>query len=173
MRESFGAAQDERALPEITEGERREDEREPGDADGPAPEVAHVGVEGLAAGDGEDDDAEDGHPAEAVVREVERAPVGRHGGEDDGVADNLFDAERADREKPDHHHRPEQPSDLTAPAPLDREEAEQDHARQRDNERVELRRGHVQPFDCAQHRDRRRDHPVAEEERGARRGRAM
>ncbi len=75
VRERGGVAEDERALPQVREEEAGEDEREPGEADGPDAEVPHVGVERLAARDREDDHAEDGEPAEAVVGEVERAPV--------------------------------------------------------------------------------------------------
>ncbi len=55
---SLGSDEHERALAEVVEDERRHDEREPREADGPRAEVAHVGVERLAAGDGEDDGAE-------------------------------------------------------------------------------------------------------------------
>ena len=48
-----------RRLPEVVEQQGGHDEREPGEADGVAAEVAHVGIERLAAGDDEDDAAED------------------------------------------------------------------------------------------------------------------
>ncbi len=52
-------AEEESALAEVVEGEGWEDEVEPCAADGVWAEVAHVGVEGFAAGDGEEDAAED------------------------------------------------------------------------------------------------------------------
>ena len=45
--------------------------------------------------------------------------------------------------------------------------SEQDDDRQRNDEPLERRRRDVQPFDRAEHGDRRRDHPVAVEERRA------
>jgi hypothetical protein len=69
-----GVAQDERPLTEVAEHERREDEGEPRQADGPCAEVAHVGVERLAAGDREHDDAEDGKAPDSPWRAKYRAP---------------------------------------------------------------------------------------------------
>ncbi len=43
-----------RPLAEVVEDQRRHDEGEPGEADRQAAEVAHVGIERLAAGDGQD-----------------------------------------------------------------------------------------------------------------------
>src|SRR5262249_46904780 len=46
-------AEEKRALAEVVEEERRQDHAEPGEANGAAAEVSHVGIEGLGAGDGE------------------------------------------------------------------------------------------------------------------------
>ena len=50
---------------------------------------------------------------------------------------------------------------------LNREHANQDRDRDRHDVRLEQRRRHLQSLDSAQHRDRRRDHAVAIEQRGA------
>ncbi len=70
-------------------------------------------------------------------------------------------------QEPDHHHGPEQPADHAGAAPLHQEEAEQHHDGERNDVGIEERRGDLQSLDRAQHRDRRRDHAVAIEERRA------
>ena len=74
MRERRRVSQDERPLPQVAERQRRKNQREPGDADRARAEVSHVGVESLAAGDGEDDDSEDRGPANPVMRKVDASP---------------------------------------------------------------------------------------------------
>ena len=51
--------ENERALAEVVDDERRQHEREPGGLDRLAAEVAEIGVERLGAGHGEEDEAED------------------------------------------------------------------------------------------------------------------
>ena len=58
-----------RALAEVVQQQRRQHEREPGDPDRPLAEVPHVRVERLAAGDDEEDRAEDGEAVPAVLAE--------------------------------------------------------------------------------------------------------
>ena len=130
-------------------------------------EVAHVGVERLAAGDREDDGAEDERPARAVRREERRAVGGAERRQDRRVTGDLRRAERADRHEPDEHHRAEQRADPTRPATLDREEPDEDDARQRQDQRLERRRRDLEPLHRAEDRDRGRDHAVAVEERCA------
>ena len=50
---------------------------------------------------------------------------------------------------------------------LDQEQADQDREADRNDDARELRRIELQAFDRAEHRDRRRDHAVAVEQRGA------
>ena len=68
------ARQEERALAEVVQEERRKDEREPADADRPGPEVPHVGVERLAPRHGEEDRAEEEEAASGRSRAKKRAP---------------------------------------------------------------------------------------------------
>ena len=76
LRARVRVVQQERALAEVVEHERGHDEREPGDADRAAAEVAHVGVERLAAGDGEHDRAEDDERRARRARSEEAHRVG-------------------------------------------------------------------------------------------------
>jgi hypothetical protein len=167
VRDRRRIAEDERALAQVRERERGQNEEEPRDADGAGPEVPHVGIEGLAARDGEHDDPEDGEPAEAVVDEVERAPVRREGAHDLGGLHELLQAEDADGDEPRHHDGPEDLAHVARAALLDREEANEDEAGQRHDVRLETGRGELEALEGAQDRDGGRDHAVAEEERGA------
>ena len=76
-------------------------------------------------------------------------------------------AEPGEHEEPQHHHRTEQAPDAVRPLLLDGKHANQNDHRDRHHVRFDHRRGDLQPFDGAEHRNGRRDHAVAVEERGA------
>ena len=105
-----------RALAEVVEQQRRQHERVPGQPDRPPAEVAHVGVQRLAAGDGQHDRAPSDEEAVHAVLDhegdrvvgVERATGPR------GAWTMLMDAEHGQRGEPQHHDRPE---DSCRPAP--------------------------------------------------------
>ena len=62
---------------------------------------------------------------------------------------------------------PNRPPTLARAVALDGEDAHEDHDRDRHDVGLEHRRGHVHALDGAQHRDGRRDHAVAVEQRRA------
>ena len=136
-------AQEQRALTEVVEQQRRQHEREPGDANRPPAEMAHVGVERLAAGDDQEDGAEHGEAVPSVLaKERERmARIDR--GEHDRLFDEPGDAERGDDQEPADHHRAEQPADAVGAVPLNREDADED--RHRDRHDVRLRTAASRP----------------------------
>jgi len=70
--ERGGVSQEQRALAEVVEEQTRQDDAEPGDADGERTEVPHVRVHGLAAGHGEDDGAEDEETFQSIVEKETR-----------------------------------------------------------------------------------------------------
>ena len=92
--DGLGVGEDQRALAEVVEGERGEDEEEPGAPDrGPA-EVAHVRVERLRAGDREHHRAEGEERHETVLGEELDAVDGGQRPQDPGVAEHLEQARR-------------------------------------------------------------------------------
>jgi len=96
----------ERPLAEVVQEERRKDEAEPGDAYRPGAEVPHVGVDGLAARDDEEDRTEDEKPAEAVCREEPGAVKGDEGLEHLRSPEHVHDAENREGGEPEEHHGP-------------------------------------------------------------------
>ena len=64
-----GFAQQQRALAEVVQQQRRQHQREPRHPNRPLAEMAHVGVERFAAGDHQEDGAEHGKPMPAVLHE--------------------------------------------------------------------------------------------------------
>ena len=68
--------QQQRALAEVVQEQRRQHEREPGEADRPLAEVPHVRVQRFAAGDDEEHGAEHREAVPAVLAE-ERDGVAR------------------------------------------------------------------------------------------------
>ena len=160
-------AEDERALAHVVEDAGGEDEEQPDARDRRPAEVAHVRVERLGAGDREHDRRER-EERDREVAEQEARRVGRRQRlQDLRVVGDAADAARADRDEPDRHHRPEQAPDRAGAEPLHEEERDDDRGGDRHDQVAERRRGDVHSLDRREHRDRRRDHAVAEEERGA------
>ena len=162
--------QQERPLAEIGEHQRRQHEPQPGPADGLQAEVPHVGIERLAAGHHEHHGAEDEQTVQAVPEEELDGIPGVDRGEHGGLADELVHPQGGQREEPDKHDRSEQPAHDSRARPLDGKQREQDHTGDRHHPILEGRAGHRQAFHGAEHRDGRRDHAVAVEQRGAHHG---
>ena len=64
--------EDQRALAEIIDRERRQHDRDPGDLDRTAAEMAEIGIERLGAGHGEKNRAEREQPDDAVMQQENR-----------------------------------------------------------------------------------------------------
>ena len=62
-----------------------------------------------------------------------------------GLRGHLLHAQCGEHEEPDHHDRPEEPAHRTGAEPLEREERDQDHQRERDDLRRQSGRRHVSP----------------------------
>jgi hypothetical protein len=80
---------------------------------------------------------------------------------------NPVESKNRDGEKPHHHHGAEETSDAVRAVPLNQEEPDQNHDRDRHHPVREDRCGHLEPFDRAEDTDGRRDHALAAEQRGA------
>ena len=159
--------QQERALSKIGKHERRQHQPDPGPADRLETEVAHVGVESLAAGDDEHHRAENQQPVEAMSQEEFDGIPRAHRGEHCGLADELVYPQTGQRQKPDEHDRSEQPAHDSRARPLDGEEAQQDQAGDRHHAILEGRAGHGEPLHGTEHGDGRCDHAIAIEQGGA------
>ena len=157
--------QQQRTLTEIIEQERRIDREIPRPRDRAATEMTEVGIERLAAGHAQQHRAEDREGDPGMPTEQHQCMRRVDGGEHAGMLQDRQQAEHGQRREPHHHHRPEQSADGTRAVTLQQEQTEQDRDRQRQHDRLERRRDELQALDRAEHRDRRRDHPVAEEER--------
>ena len=77
------------------------------------------------------------------------------------------DPEHREREEPEQGDRSEHDADASSAAALNHEQADQNADRDRDDEAFEPRCRDLEPFDRAEHGDRRRDHAVAVEQRCA------
>ena len=105
LRRRARVEQDQRALAEVVQHQRRQHQPEPRQADRPPAEVAHVGVERLAAGDRQHDGAEHDESVPAVVEEEPDGVARVHGFEHHRRADDPHDAEQRDGGEPRHHDR--------------------------------------------------------------------
>ena len=128
--------------------------------------MAHVGVERFGAGDGEHHGAEREEAQHGLVdnelRGIERTNRLQHFGR----SADINDSRDGERRKPQAHHRAEHQADRARPMSLNGEKAGQDQGGDRHHIRSQFGRDHFEPFDRAQHRNRRRDHAVAVEQGG-------
>ena len=130
-----GAAvrEQERPLAEVVDEQRGEHEREPRESDRALAEVAHVGIQRLAAGHHEKDRTKHGEAVPAVVGEepdsVARIDRREHG----GVRGDPPQPENGEDDEPHHHHRSEKGADPMRAVPLDRKDADEDADSDRDD----------------------------------------
>ena len=128
-------AQDHCSLTEVSEHERRHHKRRPGQADRLDSKVAHIRIQRLAAGYGQNHGAEDEQAVRAVSNEESDAVMRRKSAQDLWLLKDVVDAKARHRDEPHEHHRAKELADITGSAPLDREEPEQYGARERQHDR--------------------------------------
>ncbi len=111
-----------RALPEIIQQQRREHKAHPGATDRRAPEMPHIGIERLGPGHRQNDRAQQDKPVPGMVQhQIDR--VARVDGQQDRrAARDLDPAEDPDHGEPQDHDRAEITADQTCPAPLNDEQ---------------------------------------------------
>ena len=163
----LGIGEHQRALAEIVDGERGQHQDDPGGLDRLLSEMTEIGVERLGAGHRQEHGTERDQADHAMGRE-ELHRIGRIEGEQHlGMAHDIDQAGDGDGDEPQRCDRTEEGCDPGGAARLHRKQRDQDHDRQRHNERLEGRGRNLEPFDGGQHRQRRRDHGVAVEQRCA------
>ncbi len=84
--------------------------------------------------------------------------------QDARLHEDLAEAEDGDGDEPERHDRAEESADMGGAPALHHEETHQQRDGDGDHVGIEERRRDLQPLDRAQHRDRRRDDAVAEEQ---------
>ena len=89
------------------------------------------------------------------------------GAQDVRCANDPAQAERADDQEPEQHHRPEDVADERRSFALDQEQANQDRSTDRNHDGCKLGCVELQTLDGAQHRNSRRDDPISVEQSGA------
>ncbi len=158
-------AEHQRALAQVVQREAGHDQQEPRQPDGARAEVPHVGIERLRAGHAQEDRAQrDEGDAVMVQAECQRV-VGQERGQDLGARSDVGDACEPQAGEPhEHGDAEESPEPRRSPA-LGHEECEQHGERDRQDVRRGPRGDDLQALDGGQHRDRRRDDAVAEEQR--------
>ena len=160
-------AQDLRRLAGIVQQQPRQHDAGPGEAHRAAAEMAHVGIQRLAAGQRQKHAAEHDEAAPAVMDQESRAVERADGGEHAGEAGDGDGADRADHREPDQHDRAEQFAQPCGAERLGDEQADQDGDRQRQHVGFEGIGGDIQALDRAQHGDGGGDDAVAVDQRGA------
>ena len=88
-------------------------------------------------------------------------------GQHRGVVADMDEAHHRQHAEPHHHDRAEGGGDPRGAARLHGKQRDKDEHRQRHDVVLERRRGELEAFHRRQHRDRRRDHGIADEHGGA------
>ncbi len=101
------------------------------------------------------------------MNDVGNGVVGADGGQDARCPHDTEQAKQADRHKPHQHDRSEDVADEFCPLALDQEQRDQDRDGNGNDHWRKPGRIDFETFDSAEYRDRRRDHAVAVEQRGA------
>ena len=163
----LGIDDDESALPEIVQRQRRQHDEQPRGLDRPFAEMAEVGVKRLRTGDGEEHGSERDE-ADHAVMEHERNGIKRVQRQQHfGLPPDRMDRGNRDDAEPDAHDRPEEGGDTRGAARLDRKQRQQNDHRHRHHIGIERRGDELDTFDGREHRQRRRDHGVAVEQGAA------
>ena len=162
--------QHEGGLPEIVEQEGGKDQNDPGEADGAAPEMAHVGIQSLTARDAEHHGAKH-HDAVQVIDDKEIHGMARvQGRQNSRRPQYLHQAQGGQGEEPKDHDGAENLADALRSLALDEKEAQQDAAGNGQDKRLGRRGGHIQALHGREHGDDRGDQPFAAQEGGAKDG---
>ena len=143
----LGVAQQQRALTEVVQRERRHDHAEPGQTHGPFAEVAQVGVQRLRAGHAQHQGAEDDEGGTRVAEDETQGVVRAQGPENGRVGGNLRHTQHADGCEPEQGDRAEELADACGAALLHGKQREQDDQGQRDHRLLEGGRDDLQAFD--------------------------
>ena len=129
--------------------------------------MAHVGIERLAAGDAEEDAAEHQQPAPAAVGQEADGVPRIDGRQHRGMAHDAAQRPARAMTEPDQHDRPEGAADPGRAEPLGREQQRSGSRRPPAYVGLQGAGDDIDALQRAQHRDRRRDHPVAIDQRRA------
>jgi hypothetical protein len=163
----FGVGDHKSALPQIIQCQRRQHDEEPRGLDRPLAKMPEVGIERLGSGDREEHGTERNKPDHSVMKHECDGQHGIERQQDFGMLHDRNNGSDRDHAEPDAHHRSEKRRNIRGTARLGREQREQDQHGERHHIRLERRGDELDAFDRRKHRQRRRDHGVAIEQRAA------
>jgi hypothetical protein len=123
----IGLMHQQSTLTEVIERERGKHEREPAATDRSGTEVAHVGIQGLATGHGEEDAAEDDEGRVTAGGQKVPAMPGIEGREDFRPVNELRHAERGEADEPQTRDRAKKAPHIGCAEKLHRKQHDEDH----------------------------------------------
>ncbi|MNJ33482.1 hypothetical protein D3C77_281680 [compost metagenome] len=152
-------------LAEVVQYQRRQYQGEPGPGNRLAPEVAHVGIQRLGTGQGQDHSTENGHAHARVNNEEAHRPDRIERLEHLRALGNAVHAQRRQDYKPGNHHRPEQNADPCGAMLLDQKQRHQHHQGYWHHPVIDTVEGQLHALHRRQHRNGRGDHAVTIKQR--------
>ncbi len=143
-------ANQQRALSEILQDQRRANNAEPVDLNGALAEMSEVGVERLAAGGDQENCAQHQEAVHAIHEKKTHSVHWIDREEHRRLEKDSADAGDRERREPQNHDRTEHRPHPCRPSSLKKEQDDEDDDRDRNDIRLEKRRRDFQPFDGAQ-----------------------
>ena len=127
--------------------------------------MAHIGIERLTTGDGQEHGREHGQGEDrARIQDVGQRIIGVDGGQNARRFHDAAQAEKAQHHEPEQHERAEDPADPRCSHPLDGEQPDQNDNRDRDDVVLEPMGVDREALNGAEHRNGGRDCPVSVEQ---------
>jgi hypothetical protein len=163
----LGIGENERALAEIVEQQRRQHQTKPRAADGGRTDMAHVGVKRFRTGQRKEHAAHHREGDERICQHEAGRLAWTQRFENLGRRPDIDDAEQGNNDEPADHDWAEQAADTRGPATLHHEQSDQDRERQRQDEVFECRRDKPEALHGRKDGNGRRDDAVAIEQRGS------
>src|SRR5437763_11111501 len=128
--------------------------------------MTHVGVKRLAAGNREKHPTQDQECKAGFLEQHANAVEGVEGVEYFEIVSDVDQTQAADNDEPDRCHRRKERRNAGCPMMLKQKQRDEDHKRERDDKRLEVRIDDREALDRRYDGYRRRDHPVAKAEGG-------
>ena len=123
--------------------------------------MAHIRIHRLGAGQCQEGGAEHGETdARSRMEQIDQRVMRAECAQNAGSPNDAAQAEQADGDEPDQHHRPEDVADERGPFALDQEQANQDRDADRHDDWRELGCVKLETFHGTQHRNCRCDDAV-------------
>ena len=162
----FWLAQQQGALPQITQHQRRHHHQKPGHLNRPTAKMTHIGIKGLSSGHAQNNRTQNEESDKWLPGNELQSMQWIQCQQNIGAIDDLRHTQRADGDEPQQHDWAEKPADSGCAFFLEQKQRQQNSQREGNQVMLEGFGGDFQAFHRRQHGNGWRDHPVAIKQAG-------